>query len=930
MSSGEEAPTEGKMGSDFGRGGRRPALGEARANSDVWGRKALLTDGEQFRLLAESIQDVFWISTPGVTEQIYVSPVYETVWQRPLAEVLNEPRSFVKSIHPEDLASYRDAMETYHAQGNAYTCEYRIVRPDGSVRWILERGFPVADASGRVMLMAGVCTDVTERKEAERERDQILSLSPDLVCIAGMDGFFKYVNPAWEKFLGYSTEELLSRPFLDFIHPDDHVRNDAEVVSLSEGHKTVDFENRYVCKDGSIRHVLWTAAPVPEKEVMYCIGRDITARKEAEARLWESEERFRHLFSTMPSGVAIFEAIDGGEDFVFRDVNAALVRIERVDRGDVIGRRVTEVFPGVKELGVFDVFQRVWRTGRAEYFPAAIYHDERDPGTWRESWVYKLPSGLVVSVYNDVTERVRAEEALQERESYLRSLLDTLDDAVLTVEMPTRKILYVNRACTEVFGYSFEELLGHTTDVLYPSEAAFEMYGRSLQDALKRGQERVQGELELCRKDGAILTAEVRTTFLPNRGAPNAVISVVRDITGHKREERERARLEEQYRQAQKMEAVGQLTGGVAHDFNNLLQVIQAGTHVALEDLAAEHPARESLAAVAKASERAAQLVSQLMLFSQRKIMQPESLDLNEIVGALLKMLGRVIGEHISVTWLPGEGVGAIHGDRTMIEQVVMNLCVNARDAMAEGGKLTIETREVVVDDNYCATHQWARPGRYVLLSVSDSGCGMDEATLAHVFEPFFTTKEVGKGTGLGLATVYGIVKQHDGMIDALSELGVGSSFHVYLPVSEASPEALSHDAAEQAAAGGTETILLAEDDGMVRELGARVLRRAGYTVLCAANGSEAVALFREHMDTVAMAILDVIMPEMTGREAYECMRELRPDLKVLFASGYSEDSIDTNFVLQAGLTLLQKPFAPKALLGAVRAMLGQSEAQGM
>ncbi len=388
--------------------------------------------------------------------------------------------------------------------------------------------------------------------------------------------------------------------------------------------------------------------------------------------------------------------------------------------------------------------------------------------------------------------------------------------------------------------------------------------------------------------------------------------------------EQDREDMQRQLLQSQKMEAVGQLAGGVAHDFNNLLQVINGVTDMVLEDLGPGHPARESLLEVAKAGDRAATLVSQLLSFSRRQIMRPTTLDLNEVVENLFRMLRRVIGEHIRLEWLPGNHLGLVHADTGMLDQVLMNLCVNARDAMPQGGVLTIETQNVLIDSEYCALHAWAKPGRFVLLSVTDTGCGMEPETIEHIFDPFFTTKDPGKGTGLGLATVYGILRQHEGMITAYSEMAKGSTFKIYLPICERKAEVVG-TLVEGGVAGGNETILLAEDDEMVRDLARRILERAGYAVLEAKDGHEAVALFKQHADVVDLLVLDVVMPHMGGHQAFERIRAQRPEVRALFCSGYSENAVHTDFVLHEGLRLIQKPYAPAALLRAVRSALDES-----
>jgi CheY-like chemotaxis protein len=350
-----------------------------------------------------------------------------------------------------------------------------------------------------------------------------------------------------------------------------------------------------------------------------------------------------------------------------------------------------------------------------------------------------------------------------------------------------------------------------------------------------------------------------------------------------------------------------------------MLQVILGHARM-LEETSSSPSASASITGIIEGGLRASELTRQLLLFSRRQVMNLRTLDFNELVENLLRMIRRLIGEHIRLEWLPGSAVGSIHADAGMMEQVVMNLCVNARDAMPSGGVLIIETTNVLIDSAYCASHSWAVPGRFVLLSVTDTGVGMDSDTLERIYEPFFTTKEEGKGTGIGLATVYGIVKQHEGMISAYSEPGKGSLFKVYLPLTEQKAERVGVHI-EGTVTGGSETILLAEDDPLVRDLAREMLVRAGYRVLVAVDGEDAVAVFRTHPN-VDLLLLDVIMPKLDGHQALEKIHSIRPDVPVLFSSGYSENAIHTNFVLHEGLSLLQKPYSSEALLRAVRRVL--------
>jgi signal transduction histidine kinase/CheY-like chemotaxis protein len=408
-------------------------------------------------------------------------------------------------------------------------------------------------------------------------------------------------------------------------------------------------------------------------------------------------------------------------------------------------------------------------------------------------------------------------------------------------------------------------------------------------------------------------------------GKPLRIMGTHIDLTERKEAEAEREELEERLRQAQKMEAIGQLAGGVAHDFNNLLQAINGYTELTMNKLPPDSSALENMQKVADAGERAADLVNQLLAFSRRQIMQPTVLEVNNIVSSLLKMLSRIIGEHIQLDFNRSEDVELhVSADRVMLEQVIMNLCVNARDAMPDGGSLTIQTERSVLSPDFCQHHTWAEPGDYVQLTISDTGTGIDSDTLEHIFEPFFTTKGIGKGTGLGLATVYGIVKQHHGLINVRSQPGEGTTFEIYLPSSDNQPNQ-TDGSEEEEVEGGHETILLAEDENVVNDLAVELLQNAGYTVFSASNGTEALDIFQQHSDEIQLLVLDIIMPDKGGKEVYETIHAQRPDIPVVFASGYSENNLDPNLLRKDGVTLIQKPFKRKKLLKAIRPLLSSS-----
>ncbi|MFH1028250.1 MAG: ATP-binding protein, partial [Pseudomonadota bacterium] len=398
-------------------------------------------------------------------------------------------------------------------------------------------------------------------------------------------------------------------------------------------------------------------------------------------------------------------------------------------------------------------------------------------------------------------------------------------------------------------------------------------------------------------------------------GKARYLLGIAEDIT-------DRKRLEEQLLQSQTMEAIGQLAGGVAHDFNNILMVIMGYGNMLKMDLGPDFPHKEKLEHIIKASERAAQLTRSLLTFSRKQVMNPQPANLNDVVKQVRHFLERIIGEDIQLKSVLAPEELSVIVDSGQIEQVMVNLATNARDAMPKGGMLTLETGETEVDEPFIQANGFGKPGRYALISVSDTGTGMDEKTRLRIFEPFFTTKEVGRGTGLGMAIVYGIVKQHHGFVNVYSELGIGTTFRIYLPISTGEFAGTGEGVAPEPPMGGSESILVAEDDAGVRKLVLEVLTGFGYTVLLAENGLEAVEKFRANRDSIKLILMDIIMPRMNGKEAYREIRLIDPDVKILYTSGYTLDTIQSRDVIDEGAELVMKPIQPLELLRKVRELL--------
>jgi two-component system, cell cycle sensor histidine kinase and response regulator CckA len=511
--------------------------------------------------------------------------------------------------------------------------------------------------------------------------------------------------------------------------------------------------------------------------------------------------------------------------------------------------------------------------------------------------------------------RARTQQALQLSERRYRLLSETAPMGIILSDEQGR-IVDANTQALRMFGYQRGELMGERIEILLPERLRHGHEGQRA-DYAKNAHERPMGvgrELVARRKDGTEFPAEIGLGPLATDEGV-MISSTIVDVT-------ERKKMEEQLRLSQRMEAIGQLAGGVAHDFNNLLAVILGCADSAQEKLSPEHPARRKLEVIIQAGNSAADLTRQLLAFSRQQIMQPRVLNLKEVLERTETLLRRLIGENIQFTMALDPALGQVKADPGQIEQVLMNLAVNARDAMPEGGRLNIEARNVELDETYHDAHQAVLPGGYVMIAVEDSGSGMDQETQARIFDPFFTTKELGKGTGLGLATVYGIVKQSGGYIWVYSEVNKGTVFKVYLQRVEQSAPAAKAEVADGNALGGRETILLAEDSQALRDMAREYLESVGYRVLEAVGGKEALLRAKEFEGTIHLLLTDVVMPEMSGPELAERLGVLRPEMKVIFTSGYTDGTIAPHGVLDPGVTFIQKPYRPKALARKIREAL--------
>jgi PAS domain S-box-containing protein len=604
----------------------------------------------------------------------------------------------------------------------------------------------------------------------------------------------------------------------------------------------------------------------------------------------------QHLFGSPGSDHPALETLEQGISPPGRE------RLARIDR-EVLERDV----PTEQEVEITVQDQpAVWQVSK---FPI-----ERDAGGH---------VSLICTFIRDITERKKAEQELRESEETLSKVVAAAQDAIIIMDTAGRIKLW-NASAIRIFGYSADEVMGQNLHQLLTGVSQQGVTVPNLREFAQSGQGPMIGrmvELSAKRKTGEEFPIELSLAAVMLKGQWHA-IGILRDITERKRAEVERERLQTQLTQAQKIESVGRLAGGVAHDFNNILGVILGHTELALEQVPSTEPLHMDLLEIQKAARRSADLTRQLLAFARRQTVSPQVLDLNITVEGMLRMLRRLLGEDLDLVWVPGESLWPVKLDPSQIDQVLANLCVNARDAITGVGKVTIETSNVTFDSANTPRCPGAGLGDWAMLAVSDTGCGMKPEVIEHIFEPFFTTKDVGRGTGLGLATVYGIVKQNNGFIDVSSQPGSGTMFRIYLPRHVGEVASKPAEAASVPAPCGKETVLIVEDELAILRLSKRVLEVSGYCVLAAETPDQAIKLAREHVGEIQLLVTDVVMPEMNGRDLAGQVMSLHPEVRCLFMSGYTADVIARQGVLEEGVHFIQKPFAPKDLTAKVRQVI--------
>jgi PAS domain S-box-containing protein len=815
-----------------------------------------------------------------------------------IPDLRNDGDQWLNTVHPDDQATSRLAYDTAIRTGAPYETEFRARRHDGVYRWFLARAIPVRDADGAIVRWVGTNTDIHERKLAEdantRDRDRFWQLSHDLLVVCDFEGTITSVNPAVTRILGWNEDEYVGHNILNFIHPDDLERSQAQLGRLTEGQPMQGFENRFRAKAGGYRVIAW--AGVPEAGRIHSIGRDMT---EERAAIRERERSW-----TLSPVIKVIATADGRT----LAVNPAWTKLLGWTEAESVGRHVNDF---LAPEGIDEGLRGLQQLGRGQTMTDYETVSRTKSGERRRiSWTTMPEGGILYAFGRDVTAERQAAAALAASRAERDRIWNTTNDLMAVAGLDFY-LKSVNPAWSRLLGYDEATLLGRPfLDFIAESDRRRVIAAMA---RLARGEGLTEFEDQLVHADGRI------SLIAWNAEPQGETFYIVgRNVT-------EQRRVEEALRQSQKMEAVGQLTGGIAHDFNNLLQGITGSLDLLEKRLAQGRLSdlNRFITGAMAAANRAAALTHRLLAFSRRQPLDPKPVSANPLIAAMADLLRRTMGEQITLDLILAPDLWPTLCDPHQLENAVLNLAINGRDAMPDGGTLTIETGNCDLDERSPFWSRDMRHGAYVCISVTDTGIGMSQETIEKAFEPFFTTKPMGQGTGLGLSMIYGFVRQSEGYTKISSQLGCGTTLKLFLPRygGELAADAPREAGPVAMVTGSGETVLVIEDEPVVRGLIVEVVADLGFAALEATDGPSGLEILQSRQ-RIDLVITDVGLPGLNGRQLADAGRLLRPGLKVIFMTGYAEVAVSAQGFLEPGMAMITKPFAMDELAAKIRATI--------